>query len=499
MYFLALDLGTTHMKAAVVGQGGEIVAVHQLPSPALRTGRGFVYDPEDFWQKAVTVLQKAGSEAGVPISACGITGMAETGLLVDADTLTPRSSLIPWFDQEAQGEIDFVAKLADPAARFCATGLRLNGKYGLLKILQLKRQGVDLKNSLWLSAIDYIAMRLTGKVGTDPTLAARTYVYSLVTEDWDHDLIHKACPEVAFPPILPSGAALWECKGEGPLEFLRGVPVCICGHDHVVASLAVGDIASGDILNSMGTAEVLLGAQRKAPLTERHYASGLSFGPHVLPGYHHWLGGLSDSGGSIEWVRRILSEPELTYAQLEELLAQASYKPSGIIYHPFLSGSGAPWPDPFARGAVLGLSRSHTRKDLVKAVFEGVAMHMEMIRREAQGLVAGEIRRILVVGGGARNKFWLQTKANVFGRPLTVLQVTEAALVGAGLFAGVGCGLLTLADLKAAAENVPGEVILPDEKLHQEYQWFLEEGYVKLQQPLREYYGKLARRDVCGS
>lgn len=499
MHFLALDLGTTHIKAAVVSARGEILAASQVPSEARRTAHGFVYDPEEFWQKAVTVIERSCQEAGVPIAACGLTGMAESGLLVDKRTLAPRSSIIPWFDRESQRELERVEKLQDPAVRFQETGLRLSGKYGLLKILSLRRQGVDLKDSLWLSAIDYVAMRLTGKTWTDPTLAARTYVYSLAAEDWDRAVIEKACPEVEFPRVLPSGEPGGICTGEAPLEFLRGVPVSISGHNHVVASLAVGDIAGGDVLNSMGTAEVLLGAKAKAPLTEEHYASGLSFGPHVLPGYHHWLGGLSDSGGSIEWMRRILSEPELTYAQLDQLLQGASYEPSGLIYHPFLSGSGAPWPDPFAKGAVFGLSRNHTRKDLVKAVFEGVAMHMEMIRREAETLTQGGIKRILVVGGGTRNKFWLQTKAHVFGFPLTVLTVSEAALQGAALFSGVGSGLMALAELREIAASLPGEVIQPDERLHKEYAWFLEEGYVKLQQPLRAYYGKLARRDMSGS
>ena len=496
MYFLALDLGTTHVKAAVVAADGQIIASHHVRSEAQPTGHGFVYDPEEFWQRAVFVLSRAANEAAVPIAACGITGMAESGLLLDACTLTPRSSIIPWFDRASQRELHTAAELQDPAERFRITGLRLSGKYGLLKILSLQRQGIDLRGSLWLSAVDYIALRLTGRIGTDPTLAARTYLYSLETEDWDHDFIARCLPEVEFPPVIPSGMPIGNCVGGESLCFLRDMPVSICGHDHVVASLAVGDVAGGDVLNSMGTAEVLLGARPAAPLTHRHLSSGLSFGPHVLPGFYHWLGGLSDSGGSIEWLRRILGEPELSYAQLEELLAGVSFEPSGIIYYPFLSGSGAPRPDPYARGAFVGLSRSHTRRDLAKAVLEGVSMQMELIRREALAVMGGHINRILVVGGGVKNRFWLQTKAHVFGCPLTVLSVQEAALVGAALFAGVGSGHLRLADLQAASAALASEEIVPDEHLHKAYSWLLEEGYIKLQQPLREYYGKMARRDL---
>ena len=123
-------------------------------------------------------------------------------------------------------------------------------------------------------------------------------------------------------------------------------------------------------------------------------------------------------------------------------------------------------------------------------------MQMELIRREALAVMGGHINRILVVGGGVKNRFWLQTKAHVFGCPLTVLSVQEAALVGAALFAGVGSGHLRLADLQAASAALASEEIVPDEHLHKAYSWLLEEGYIKLQQPLREYYGKMARRDL---
>ena len=125
MYFLALDVGTTHCKAAVVTATGEIVASSQQPTPTERTSHGQIYyAPEVFWQTAVTVMERAWEQAGVKISALGIASMAETGLLVDSRTGQPQSNVLPWYDTSAQQEMNRWSREFDPRERFLVTGLR---------------------------------------------------------------------------------------------------------------------------------------------------------------------------------------------------------------------------------------------------------------------------------------------------------------------------------------------------------------------------------------
>jgi xylulokinase len=161
-----------------------------------------------------------------------------------------------------------------------------------------------------------------------------------------------------------------------------GVPVVIAGHDHISAAFAVGAVRPGLILNSMGTAETLVGTLEERALTKQDYASGLSFGLHAVPGALFWMGGASASGGSVEWLRGLLGDERepLTYKQVLSLLEQAASDPTGILYYPYLSGSGAPWTDAAEKASFIGLRARHGKPELLKAVLEGTAYEMELRR-----------------------------------------------------------------------------------------------------------------------
>jgi sugar (pentulose or hexulose) kinase len=227
-------------------------------------------------------------------------------------------------------------------------------------------------------------------------------------------------------------------------------------------------------------------------LTREDYASGLTFGPQPGGKWLHWMGALSASGGSIEWLRTMLADPYVSYDHLLNLLARAEPGPSPILYFPYLAGAQAPDPDPAARGAFVGLTARHTASDLALAVIQGAAYEMERVRRAAEQLT-GAVDEIIVVGGGARIRRWLQIKADVAGRPVTVSPHEEAALLGAALLAGAGAGVYESAPAAVAAANVArGESIQPDLVDHRAHRRLLDGPYVALQGPLREASAALA-------
>src|SRR5690606_29593878 len=136
--------------------------------------------------------------------------------------------------------------------------------------------------------------------------------------------------------------------------------------------------------------------------TQEEFSSGLSFGVLIVPGMNFWMGGQSASGGSVEWLRGLLGDPELTYDDVLALCAQAKEGPTGILYFPYLTGSGAPLPDSRAKAAFVGLAKTHGRAELLKAALEGTAYQLEMVKRSAERLGGSPIERLLVVGGGTR-------------------------------------------------------------------------------------------------
>lgn len=269
--------------------------------------------------------------------------------------------------------------------------------------------------------------------------------------------------------------------------------------DHTAQSepqLPAGAFLPERVFDSMGTAESLLGVlPPKAggpPLGEAEFRSGLSYGCHLAPGLYYWMGGLSASGGSVEWLRGVLNEPALSYEEFERLVARAGEGPTGILYFPYLAGSSSPHTDPAVRAAWVGLSLEHGPQHLAKAALEGTAFEMEYVRREAGHTADVAICHVLATGGGTRSPAWMQIKADVSGCRIETPAVPEATLLGAALAAGYGCGVFSgLAEAFAGLARPETRAYEPDPARHAAYRRLFEQGYLPLQEPLRAYFRSL--------
>jgi len=493
---LGIDIGTTNMKAGVFALDGNQVAVASRPTPVHTHAEGFAcYDPEEIWQTVLSAMEEVLEQAGRPtVASIGITSMAEAGLLVDRTSGAPRSLFLPWYETCSAPQAERIKQEADLYERFTLSGLHLSFKHGLPKLLWLKeRDASSFDNAVWLSASGYIAYRLTGQFAFDYSLAARTYAFRIDTKEWDDAWIrHFGIDPAIFPEATPAGTTAGTVQaGVGSLQ--PGTPVGISGHDHVCAALSVGAIQPGVVYDSMGTAETLVGTFRERPLGRREYESGLSYGCHVAPGHYFWMGGNSASGGSVEWWRSQLGDEPVRYEELLRWLDEGDAQPSGILYYPYLSGSGAPIPDARARAALIGFTKQHSRRDLIQAVLEGTAYQLEAIRREAEEIGGTPIRQLIVVGGGTRNPHWLRVKADIVNCELHVPPVEEATMLGAALTAAAGAGVYSsIEEAGAAIAGAQSKQIQPDRERHEQYRRLYEEGYAALQPALRQFYGQFA-------
>ncbi|PQP88244.1 L-fuculokinase [Paenibacillus sp. AR247] len=434
---LSLDIGTTHIKAGVFGNDGSEMAVVSAPNPKAQGPSGTtVYDPDVLWETAAGLIQQAVERLGErdeAIDAVGITSMAESGLLLNPADGRARTPMLPWFETCSAPQAERIRQEVDERELFRMTGLRPSFKHGLPKLLWLREAYPDaFDGSVWLSAASYIAYRLTGRIAEDETLAARTYAYRIDSRAWNEPLIRS----FGLDPQRNAG---------------RDVPL--------------------------------------RPLGDADDASGLSFGIHPVPGRMYWMGGHSSSGGSVEWAREALSDAGMSYPDMMRLLDEAGRQPTGILYYPYLTGSGAPHPVPGARAAFIGLDAKHKKGDLIRAVLEGNAYQLELLRERAERVGGSPIRRMHVVGGGARNSHWLQIKADVSGVRLTMTGTAEASLLGAALAAAVGASLYPSFREAAAAVTYPeAKVYEPDPERHLAYRKLYEQGFLGLLQPLLSYY-----------
>jgi sugar (pentulose or hexulose) kinase len=504
MLLMGIDIGTTNTKVGLFREDGTSVATASAPTVTHRDPEGFsYYDPHQMWEMIIIAIREVmvKARAGIHttkhreilIGAIGITSMAESGLLVNRQTGEPRSIFMPWFDPCSQPQADWIAQEADLFERFCVAGIHSSFKLGLPKLMWLKeRDPSAFEGSVWLSASGYVAYRLSGAMAFDYSLAARTFAFDIESKAWDEDWI-KSCglDPAVFPAVYPAGTSLGVVSVDvaQSLGLTDGIQVCIAGHDHVVSSLSVGAITPEIVYDSMGTAETLVGTFENKKLGRREFESGLSYGCHVAKDRMFWMGGISASGGSVEWLRGLLGAPGLEYTEILALLAQVKQGPSGILYFPYLSGSGAPHIDGSARAAFIGLSKSHGKGDLIKAVLEGTAYQQQTIREKAQQITGREFTKLVVVGGGTRNSHWLQIKADVLNCSLRIPPIEEASLLGAALCAGIGAGIYASAEeAVTTTTSLTATHVEPDQLRHLEYRRLYELGYITLQAPLRTFY-----------
>lgn len=500
MTLLGVDVGTTHCKVGFCDVAGSLLHVTRESTPIGHGSDGLAcHYPEALWLTVVTAIRAMAAQCDLgQVQAIGVAGMAEAGLLVDARSGEPRTEIIPWYDTRSRAQARVIAAADEPLRLFRRTGLHPSFKYGLAKILWLRaREPGVTDGAIWLSVPDYIVFRLTGRMATDPTLAARTYVYSLEDGAWDDKWIrHFRLAPSNFPRTVPTGEPVGSVHDNAAAVtgLGMGTRVAIAGHDHLCASVAVGLVRPGMVVDSMGTAESMLGMLECLDLNERAFNSGLAIVPHVLPNRFCWLGGTRSAGGAVDWMRNRLAELPLSHDDFLRLVETAGEHPTNLLFFPYLFGSGGVHPDDTVRAAFIGLDASHGRAQLLKAVLEGTAYESESIRRAAERLSDTPIDQLLVVGRGASHVPWIQIKADVTGCRCVRPAITEATALGAALLAGLGCGIYSsLDELVALAATcvAAGWTVHPDAGRHNVYRRLYETGYEPVGQALRGSAGEM--------
>lgn len=478
---VGIDVGTTHLKAAAFTPDGAQVAIAHDPTPLRRVGDGGEYDALELWAAIARCLRRVVEATGAHrIATIGIASMAEAGVLIDAGG-APVYPVITWFDPRTRPQAARLAQDPGTAALFRRTGLFVMPKHGLAKLLWIKEHAPDAYNRgvTWLSMAEWIGFCLTGRRAACPTLAARTLAMDLTTRTWSTDLLdHLSIRKDLFPPLHAEGADIGGVTKEAAaltgLEL--GTPVALAGHDHPAAAYAAGVISPGQLLDSTGTAEAIIGAVNAPILTDEALRTEISQGPLPVPGLYGLQAGASASGGSVEWLRRELLD-DLPYDQLTTLAQAAGEDPTGILFLPHLAGGGPPAVEPASKGAFVGITYATAKAHMVKAVFEGTCYELRHMVEAMESLTGAPFGRVVVTGGHTHNPFWLQLKADILGRPVFVPDIKEATLLGAAL---LGAGGTTVS-------NRPESIISPRSGISEAYKRVYD-SYIALFPALRKIY-----------
>jgi xylulokinase len=447
---VGLDVGTSSVKGIALSGDGAVLAVAESGYPFQTPKPGWAeQDPELWWSAAGEVLAELHERAGVP-EGIGLSGQMHGLVVLDSGDRVLRPALL-WNDQRTEAEAaEIERRLGGVAGAVAATGNRSLTGFTAPKLLWMAGHEPERYERIVsiLLPKDYVRLRLCGERATDVSDASGTGWFDVRGRVWsDTVLAALDTPREWLPPALESAAV----TGATPDR----IPVAAGAGDQGAGALGVGAIGPPTSSGPAGRAapmSIVLGTSGVVCSPFETYAADpegrLQASCHALPGAWFAMGVMLSAGGSLAWWHAVAGGG----APVAELLAEAERWPpgcEGLLFLPYLTGERSPHADPGARGAFVGLSASHDRGALVRAVLEGVAFglrgSLDLVRS-----IGSEANVGRVSGGGARSALWLRICASVLELPLERVAVDEGAAYGAALLGGVAAGWWS--DPRQAAE-----------------------------------------------
>src|SRR6266567_2873066 len=439
MYLVGIDVGTTNTKTVIFDvESGQIRAVGSsrtiVRHPVVEWSE---FDAEELWGTVLQSIQAAVQQCDQPerIEAISVASMGESAFPVDADGNVLYTA-IAWYDQRTVAEAQWWENIAGRERIFTITGHIPRPTFGVNKLFWLRNHLPQVFERIyhWLSIEDFVLWKLSGNFATDYSIASRTMLFDQRTLVWSESLLEQAeLPVSWFPPAFPSGTAIGSVSKEGaertglPLQAI----VSTGGHDHLCGALAAGVTRPGQLLESMGTASVLLAVSNTFRPSPELLEAGCTSYANVVQHTYAILGTLDFAGGALEWIVTLLYgqgkqrsvSPEI-YGQALREAAEIPPGAYGAITIPSFLGSGTPYGQSSARGAMLGLTPTHGRPELVRALMEGLAFWLrdntEILCRLA---IVPSRPEITVIGGTTQATALLQIKAEVTGARFKYLRL----------------------------------------------------------------------------
>jgi xylulokinase len=302
---------------------------------------------------------------------------------------------------------------------------------------------------------DYVRLRLTGEHAIDVADASGTLLLDVASRRWSREMLEATeIDERLLPRVYESQEVTGRVSREGAEEtgLPEGTPVVAGAGDQAAGAVGMGIVRPGAVSATIGTSGVVFAATDKPSLDPRGRVHTFC---HAVPGRWHVMGVTQGAGLSLRWFRDQFGagsdDGRDPYERMTEEAAAAPPGSGGVLWAPYLMGERTPHLDPNARAALVGLTASHTRSHVLRAVLEGVAYSLRDTF-EIFAEMAVPVGRVRLGGGGARSALWRQIQADVYGRAVETVEAEEGAAYGAALLAGVGAGAWPSVD--AACEQV---------------------------------------------
>ena len=481
MHLIGLDIGTTGCKALVFDPAGRIKGHGfreygvECDAPAKAE-----QDAEHVWVLTREALGEAVARSGVrDFTALSVSVQGDAVIPVDRE-FCPLHRAILGMDYRAQRQARECEEKCGAFPLFQQTGMRSHPMTSLTKILLLRDLAPDVFARAWkfVTYADFILGKLGAEAVIDHPMASRTMAFDLHTRRWSELILGKLAldPSRLSRPV-PSGTVAGTLRTDLARDL--GLPANLLlvagGHDQTCAALGAGVVRSGLGVVSTGTAEVLATALPAPALTRPMFDSYYPCYLHAKEGMYFTFS-LNHIGGLLlKWYRDNFARAEVEEAEARDcdpyqlIDARMPTGPSPLMVVPHLNGTGTPWCDLQAKGAILGLTMASTRHDVAKAILEGLTFEL-LINLKTLDLCGVRVDELVAAGGGAKSPLWLQLKADILGRPIRTLRCPESACLGAALLAGMAAGVYGSLDEAVQQTVVHDREFVPDATLRARYQ-----------------------------
>jgi len=451
---LGVDIGTFESKGVLVAADGRILAQASRPHRMLVPEPGWAeHRPEeDWWGDFVFIVKRllADSQAS-PEAIAGIatSAIGPCMLPLDGDGRPLMNGVLYGVDTRAAAEIEHLTARIGAGRILAACGNALTSQSVGPKILWLQRNRPDLfaRTARIHTSTTYLTYRLTGAEVIDHyTAAGFSPLYDVASRRWTDALAPDIIPLDRLPRLLWSSEIAGRVTPQAAAEtgLAAGTPVTCGTIDAAAEAVSVGVTRPGDMMLMYGSTIFII-ALTGEPVRDPR----LWYAPWLFPGLHASMAGLATSGTLTHWFRDTFAREipqEAAWTSLAAEAAASAPGANGLICLPYFSGERTPIHDPKAKGAFFGLNLTHGRGDLYRAAIEGIAFGTRHVI-ETYAEAGQRPSRIRAVGGGTRNRLWLETTSDAAGIAQEVCAHTAGASYGDAFLAALATGLAQPGDI----------------------------------------------------
>jgi xylulokinase len=453
---LGIDVGTGGTRALIIDEQGRLLAsATEEHAPFASPQIGWAEQhPEDWWRACAIAIRKALASADLnpdDISCVGLSGQMHGAVMLDEKDRVVRPAQI-WCDVRTDKQC---AELTEQIGADRLIQLTCNPalpNFTLTKFLWVREHEPEnwkRVRSVMLPK-DYVRFRMTGERAIDVADASGTLLLDVANRRWSREMLDATqIDERILPKVYESQEVCGQISAEGAAAtgLKQGTPVVAGAGDQAAGATGMGIVVPGAVSATIGTSGVVFAATDRPALDPK---GRLHTFCHAIPGRWHVMGVTQAAGLSLRWFRDNLASG----TDYEKLTAEASSVApgaDGLLWTPYLMGERTPHLDGQARAALVGLTASHTRGHIVRAILEGVAFSLRDSFTIFEEMKV-PVKSIRLGGGGARSNLWRQIQADVYGHEVEIVEAEEGAAYGAAILAGVGAALWPSVD--AACNSV---------------------------------------------